>query len=890
MKTQHSATPQTQPNGLAIVSTQIRGRFDRPLRSSKFPGNMMMNLFLAPSLKLGLVLGTTLLFLGCRAQSTKAGQETAATTAPGLTNALTNANPAQIAATNAAPQTPNTFGEKLLAGEIKLSPGLQEVIDMAERGVGDDILIAYIENSPFNYRLTAEEILYLTDLGFSEAVIAALIKHGKAPQNVAEKTGNGATNAVAPPPATVQSAAVVTTAPSVSITATPEFEAGVQPPPVTYVTPPPQVEYNYFYSSLAPYGSWVDLPDYGYCWQPTVAVIDPYWRPYCHRGRWLYTDCGWYWHSDYSWGWAPFHYGRWHSHPRRGWVWMPDTTWGPAWVTWRNTDAHCGWAPLPPGARFRHGFGISYFDSNVGISFDFGLRRDCYTFVPKSRFCDRAPWRHSLASADVVQIYNKSTVVNNYVSGSNNTVINEGVGRDNIARFTRSEIRKVEIRDMPASEARRTIRSERLDKNGTELAVFRPQIPNAPERSTTRANAELRSVQRPTGNGIPAESSAAKVTSIGSAAPMQTLRPRENGGNVRSTDRTIPSHRTEQNLAGPTPSVSPSGNVAQPGRIRSINSTPIAGFPAANRSARTDSPPVSISPALQAGAVVNPVTPPPITGGIAEAPQTRTETTSQRPKSAQEVRSTPSTPPPLVQTPFNANPNQRRERPQPIATSSTPIPSTPAPVIPAPSVPVAESARSPLSRRSIETRSFTPAANGSTAQPQSQGPTIRSRGFEQPNGFSSRPERSRSATITPIAPPVSQPAPSYTPPSFQPSPVPSSRQELQKPVTIVPPERQRFERSSGYQSQSGSSASYGAPSYQSSPSRNVGSLPPQYTPVPPRQSAAPSIQSRPSVGAPSSPPVQIQSRQVSPSVNSSPSQPSSRSSSGGGGRRQEANR
>src|SRR5262249_9782957 len=96
-----------------------------------------------------------------------------------------------------------------------------------------------------------------------------------------------------------------------------------------------------FYSALAPYGTWLDVPGYGYSWQPSVVVIDSGWRPYCDGGYWLWSDYGWYWHSYYSWGWAPYHYGRWYCHGSYGWLWSPDHVWGPSWVCWRNSGAYC---------------------------------------------------------------------------------------------------------------------------------------------------------------------------------------------------------------------------------------------------------------------------------------------------------------------------------------------------------------------------------------------------------------------------------------------------------------------------------------------------------------------------------------------------------------------
>ena len=36
-----------------------------------------------------------------------------------------------------------------------------------------------------------------------------------------------------------------------------------------------------------------------------VVGINRNWQPYCDSGHWrLITDAGWFWQSDYSWGWA----------------------------------------------------------------------------------------------------------------------------------------------------------------------------------------------------------------------------------------------------------------------------------------------------------------------------------------------------------------------------------------------------------------------------------------------------------------------------------------------------------------------------------------------------------------------------------------------------------
>ncbi|MBM4165086.1 MAG: hypothetical protein FJ222_11700, partial [Lentisphaerae bacterium] len=139
-----------------------------------------------------------------------------------------------------------------------------------------------------------------------------------------------------------------------------------------------------FYAPLNSYGAWITLPAHGRVWQPAVTVVNAEWRPYFQGGRWIYTDCGWYWQSDYSWGWAVFHYGRWCYVDRHRWVWIPDTVWAPAWVSWRRSETHCGWAPLPPGTTFRMGVGFSV-GNDAQFDVQFGLSSRHYTFVPNNR-------------------------------------------------------------------------------------------------------------------------------------------------------------------------------------------------------------------------------------------------------------------------------------------------------------------------------------------------------------------------------------------------------------------------------------------------------------------------------------------------------------------------
>lgn len=82
-----------------------------------------------------------------------------------------------------------------------------------------------------------------------------------------------------------------------------------QTPVSTPVLLPPARDYSLFYTELAGHGRWFQSVDYGYVWQPAVA-LQTSWRPYT-VGRWAACDRGWTWLSDEPFGWATYHYGRW---------------------------------------------------------------------------------------------------------------------------------------------------------------------------------------------------------------------------------------------------------------------------------------------------------------------------------------------------------------------------------------------------------------------------------------------------------------------------------------------------------------------------------------------------------------------------------------------------
>ena len=116
-----------------------------------------------------------------------------------------------------------------------------------------------------------------------------------------------------------------------------------------------------FRKPLEPYGEWVDDPAYGTVWAPSPAAVGPDFQPYVTAGHWSYDD-DYVWVSDYPWGWAPFHYGRWVFVDGRGWLWIPGREYRGAWVTWSVDDgySYVGWAPIGPSFVWFGGAAVAW--------------------------------------------------------------------------------------------------------------------------------------------------------------------------------------------------------------------------------------------------------------------------------------------------------------------------------------------------------------------------------------------------------------------------------------------------------------------------------------------------------------------------------------------------
>jgi hypothetical protein len=161
---------------------------------------------------------------------------------------------------------------------------------------------------------------------------------------------------------------------------------------------PASVDDNLRYAAtpLGRYGAWITVGGASY-WRPQV---DADWRPFW-QGRWIYTPSGLTWISSEPWGWVPYHYGSWDNLPGYGWVWQPGSVWSPAWVYWYWGADYTGWCPT--------GYYTRYYGAELGdVGFRFGLYGwagggwglfDRWNFVSASYFSYREGYRQGYRDA-----------------------------------------------------------------------------------------------------------------------------------------------------------------------------------------------------------------------------------------------------------------------------------------------------------------------------------------------------------------------------------------------------------------------------------------------------------------------------------------------------------
>ena len=188
---------------------------------------------------------------------------------------------------------------------------------------------------------------------------------------------------------------------------------------------------------------------------------------------------GWTWIDDASWGYAPFHYGRW-AHVRNRWCWVP----GPRHVRPVYAPALVGWVGTPR---------VSYPGSFAGVAwFPLGPRE---VYVPARRFSPHYVERVNVSSTTIIrrtvrEVYENRARNVNYrnrtMPGAVTAVSraaftsSQRVG-DHRARVNEQEIQRAAVSATPPPASTRILR-ETVNRNRPDRAARteRPGAVNAP--------------------------------------------------------------------------------------------------------------------------------------------------------------------------------------------------------------------------------------------------------------------------------------------------------------------------------------------------------------------------------------------------------------------------
>ncbi|MES2265533.1 MAG: DUF6600 domain-containing protein [Bacteroidota bacterium] len=208
-----------------------------------------------------------------------------------------------------------------------------------------------------------------------------------------------------------------------------------------------------FYDELQPYGTWVYDQRYGNVWIPDVEED---FKPYATRGYWAMTDAGNTWVSDYPWGWAAFHYGRWHYDNYYGWEWSPGSEWAPAWVNWRDGGGYYGWAPMEPGVNYD-----TYYDDN-----NYAINDNYWVFAPYAYINSPNVYNYYVPYNRVNVIIRNTSWVRNRYTYNNHSYYSPR--REDIQRYSPRPVRVYNINNVS--------RPSRVTVNNNNINIYRPGV------------------------------------------------------------------------------------------------------------------------------------------------------------------------------------------------------------------------------------------------------------------------------------------------------------------------------------------------------------------------------------------------------------------------------
>ena len=306
------------------------------------------------------------------------------------------------------------------------------------------------------------------------------------------------------------------------------------------------VSVDFFYNNLSG-GSWIEVGNYGYCWQPDIAVSDPSWRPYAD-GYWAYTDEGWTWVSYEDFGWATYHYGRWVRLADYGWVWRPGYEWGPAWVSWRFGGGYAGWAPLPPETEVV--YESRPLTGHLDVEFDIGP--GYYNFVDV-RYIGEPVLRSRIVDVNQNVTYINQTVNVTNITYKNKTVYNYGPDLTVVNQYSSRPIQKLKLERQSNVDFSVAAKSGGLTKvQGNALVVTAPMKMTRPAKQIAPPTVKTKLADVKVEKGWSVAGDANAQTQLKEKIKTQDLKkvpPPTAGGNTAAA-------------AGASASVSPSASLA----------------------------------------------------------------------------------------------------------------------------------------------------------------------------------------------------------------------------------------------------------------------------------------------------------------------------------------
>jgi hypothetical protein len=287
---------------------------------------------------------------------------------------------------------------------------------------------------------------------------------------------------------------------------------------------------------LSANGSWETDPDEGPVWYPSGVAVG--WQPYsCGRWAWV-APWGWTWVECESWGFAPFHYGRWEHR-------------GPRW----------GWIPGPPGVRPYYSPALVAFVGGPGLmSGGIGVT----AWFPLGPHEVYVPWYHAsplyLNRVNVANIYNRNTVqvrtiynqrteAGAYASAGEHGYVNRPIATVAVSQASFSagkRIRPNEVHMSADDLAAAPVLPHPLVSPQRTMVVAAPAraVPARTERPTLASHEEG---MRPVASGVPQRTTEPAVRPV-----EPNVRPVE--PSVRATEPTIqrpveptPEHETAPN-------------------------------------------------------------------------------------------------------------------------------------------------------------------------------------------------------------------------------------------------------------------------------------------------------------------------------------------------------